>query len=647
MIKNHRFIVIAVIFILLCSSFLIVLAINQAKGPSRDITDLSYDIRTEIVYGERGRIFDRNGVLLVDNTKKYDLIFEYGSMAYTSDGMNGALLDCLDILAATGNESKRAKDYFVLVGSYPELSLSPDAYNTDTNIGFYYNRYIIENELKPDITAEELVKYMMKDYKLSEKKYNAAEITALLRIRYDMDRIGFGAYAEYTIAKGFETSVHNEMELITLINEKSVEGANMYRQTGRVYLYEGYASHILGKLGKITAENIGNYEGYPADAYVGISGCEYAFEKYLRGEDGRRVSKYDRNGKLIEEYYDPAPTVGNDVYLTIDINMQIAAEDSLAEEIDELEYSEAGAATAIDTTTGEVLVIASYPTYETSQLNRALYGLYAPGSTYKIGSALAGLEEGSITASSTSNCQHVYPYYHNPTCLGTHGVISVAEAIEVSCNIFFYELGDALGIDKISEYTKALGLGVPTGIELGEAVGSIASTAYCEDKNITFTAVNNATGAIGQSYHTYTPLQLSVYMSAIVNHGERYSAHLLKTVMSRKGEVVYAKKPEIVETLNFSNSTYDTLMEGMGLVVSESAELSSYFSSIDVDVGGKTGTAETGKHDNALFSGFAPFDEPKIVASCVIEYGEAGKNAAKVVADIFDAYFNAPDEELE
>ncbi len=647
MIKNHRFIVIAVIFILLCSSFLIVLAVNQARGPSYDISELSYDIRTEIVYGERGRIFDRNGVLLVDNTKKYDLIFEYGSMAYTSDEMNRALLSCIDILESTGNADKRAADYFVLEGTYPNLTLSPDAYNTSTNVGFYYNRYITSNKLKPDISAEELVKQMMKKYKLSEKKYSDSEISELLRIRYDMERIGFGAYAEYTIAKGFETSVQNEMQLITLINEQSVEGANMYRQTGRIYLYEGYAEHILGTLGKITAENIGNYEGYPADAYVGISGCEYAFEKYLRGVDGRRVSKYDRDGKLLEEYYDPAPTVGNDIYLTIDINMQIAAEDGLTEEIGELEYSEAGAATAVDATTGEVLVIASYPNYETSQLNRALYGLYAPGSTYKIGAALAGLEEGVITPESTSNCQHVYPHYHNPTCLGTHGVISVAEAIEVSCNIFFYELGDALGIDKISEYTKILGLGVPTGIELGESVGSIASTAYCEDKNIEFTAVNNATGAIGQSYHTYTPLQLSVYMSSIVNHGNRYSAHLLKTVVSRTGEIVYAKKPEIVETLEFSNDTYDTLMEGMGLVISQSAELSSYFSSLDVDVGGKTGTAETGAHDNALFSGFAPFDEPKIVASCVLEYGEAGKNAAKVVADIFEAYFNPPSEKTE
>ncbi len=644
MIKNHRFIVIAVIFVLLCSSFLIALAVNQHKGPSYDISELSYDIRTEIVYGERGRIFDRNGVLLVDNTKKYDLIFEYGSMAYTSDEMNGALLDCIDILEFTGTSDKRVSDYFVLEGSYPSLSISKDAYDTDTNIGFYYNRYIISNKLKSDIGAEELVKQMMKKYKLSEKKYSDEEIDKLLRIRYDMERIGFGAYAEYTIAKGFETSVPAEMQLITLINEKSIEGANMYRQTGRVYLYEGYASHILGTLGKITAENIGNYDGYPADAYVGISGCEYAFEKYLRGVDGRRVSKYDRDGNLIEEYYDPAPTVGNDIYLTIDINMQIAAEDGLAKEIEELEYSEAGAATAIDASTGEVLVVASAPTYEISQLNRALYGLYAPGSTYKIGAALAGLEEGSITAASTSNCQHVYPHYHNPTCLGTHGNISVTKAIEVSCNIFFYELGDALGIDKISSYTKALGLGVPSGIELGEAVGSIASTSYCEEKNIEFTAVNNATGAIGQSYHTYTPLQLSVYMSSIVNQGNRYSAHLLKSVKSRTGETVYAKKPEVLESLEISASAYDTLMEGMGLVVSESAELSSYFSSINVAVGGKTGTAETGKHDNALFSGFAPFDEPKIVASCVLEYGEAGKNAAKVVADIFEAYFNTPEQ---
>ncbi len=645
--QRKRFFTVAAVFLLISTVFTIMLGVTQCKGPSTSDDDRGLDVRTETVVGERGRIFDRNGVLLVGNSNQYDLIFEYGSMAYYSNEVNAALLDCVEILYTTNNASKRATDYFPLQGTYPNLTFTADAKDKNTNVGYYYNRFLVKNELDQDITVEDFLEHFSKKHKLSNKKYTNNQMTELIRIYYDMDRIGFGAYQAYTIATGFDSSVENDLQFITRIKEKRIEGATVIQRRERVYYHEGYATHILGAIGKITAENVDDYKDYPLDALVGISGVEYAFEEYLRGTNGKLVSKYDKEGNLVDQYYDPVPVVGNDIYLTIDINLQIAAEDSLAEEIERLEDAEYGAATASDPNTGEVLVLASYPTYDISPFNRALNGLYAPGSTYKVGAALAALEKGHISSSSTHVCNQVYPYLGGPTCLGNHGTIGVSDAIRVSCNVFFYYVGHEMGIEAITPYTQKLGLGAPTGIELGEKIGTVASEAYAEKYELSWSEFDDATGAIGQSKHTYTPMQLSVYMSSIVNRGTRYSAHLLKSVKTRAGNTVFEKTPEVIETLEFSDNTYDTLMSAMHSVVSTNDTLSSYFSDVTVSAGGKTGTAEKqGTVDNALFSGFAPVNEPKIVASCVIEEGEAGSNAAKIVADIFKEYFNpAPKEE--
>ncbi len=631
--KKHRFFAAAAFFVLVCLAFTITLGVTQCTGVVNTDEDDGLDVRSETVVGERGRIYDRNGVLLVDNESKYDLVFEYGSMAYTSAQVNRALLDCIKILDETDNADKRAEDFFPLGGTYPDMSLLPEAKDANSDIGYYYNRFLVKNAMAANSTADDIVEYFVKEYKLSDKNYSDSEIGELIRLHYDKERIGFGSYQAYTIAEDIDPEDTADAELYRRIKEQRIEGATLIKQKGRVYLYEGYASHILGRIGKITAENVEDYEDYPLDALVGISGIEYAFEEFLRGSDGKRITKYDADGNIVEQSYSPAPKMGNDIYLTIDINLQIAAEDALAEEIESLEHSEAGAFTASIPTTGEVLVIASYPKYGESQFNRALQGTYAPGSTYKIGTALAALEKNYIDEYTQYNCQQ-----HDesaPDCLGLHGDIDVSEAIRVSCNIFFNRVGQEMGIESVAEYTQRLGLGVPTGIELGEKSGNVASESETQ------TLFNNASAAIGQSTHLYTPMQLSVYMSSIVNGGTRYSAHLLKSVKSRAdGSTLLTSEPKVLDTVEFSQHTYDTLISAMGSVVSESA-IRTYFSGCGVEVGGKTGTAEkAGQVDNGLFCGFAPLDKPVIVASCIIEEGEAGTNAAKVVAAVFGEYFN-------
>ena len=660
---DHRFLALGIVFSVICTVFLVYLAITQIRGAKYYFPRSDDIIKTETVYGERGRIFDRNGKLLVGNTANYNLIFEYGSMADKRKDVNLALIECIKALKETDTAEYRADDYFPLIGTYPNMSLKNSASDETTDVGYYYKRFLKRQKLENDTSAEQICKYFVNKYKLWRENYSDSAISELIRIYYDMERIDFGYYQHYTIAEGIDPTSENAKALITLINEKAIEGTNFIKQTERVYPYDTYAAHILGRIGKITAENVSKYEDYPLDALVGTSGCEAAFEEYLRGTDGKKISVYNKSGELIDEYYDPEPVVGKDVYLTIDIDLQIAAEDALKREIERLDDSEAGAATFVDPNNGEVLVSASYPTYSQNQfsgieyysslatdenmplLNRALQGSYAPGSVYKVGAALAALEGGYISSSTCYDCQKVYPYFepNSPTCLGKHGEIDVTEAIEVSCNVFFYYVGHQNGLDKITPYTRSLGLGAPTGIELGERIGIVASEEYCLNTEKTWRTIDNATGAIGQSYHLYSPLQLSVYTSTIVNGGTRYSAHFLKEVKDKSGNVIYQKEAAVAEKVEFSSSTHSTVKNAMSRVVSESDILSRYFKNVNATVGGKTGTAQVSANstlpDNALFSGFAPYDNPQIVGSCILEAGEQGANASKIVAAVFEEYF--------
>ena len=374
------------------------------------------------------------------------------------------------------------------------------------------------------------------------------------------------------------------------------------------------------------------------------------------------VIKYDDDGNIVDKYYEVEPISGNDVWLTIDIDLQMAAERGLAESAELCETSRGGAITAVDTETGAVLAIASYPTYNLDDfsdedkyaslledenrplLNRALQGVYAPGSTYKIGVALAALEEGETTVLDTCTCTGRYDKLHRPGCNAVHGEnVDIFTAIQESCNIFFYDIGHRIGIEPIIEYTKSLGLGESTGIELGERVGTVAGPQFrTENKLDAWTAGDDISAAIGQSDHGYTPLQLSVYMASIVNGGTRFSAHILDSVRHfYTDEPISSYDPTVLSTVDISDYNYDVLIQSMGRVVSENPEVKRYFKNVSVAVGGKTGTAEvTGQEDNALFSGFAPLDDPKIAVSCIIEEGQHGYYASHAVAVVMEQYFS-------
>lgn len=644
-----RYLAIGAIFSVLCLAFVIVLAVYQANGSSMP-TDGGY-IRTYTVPGIRGEIYDKNGKLIVGNKGGYDLVYEYGAMPDSRRQINLELLSTLEVLQRTHSEDCLAEDLFVLEGTYPDVRFVSELSDRESGV---YKRYIKFLERKGlsevDTDADDVAAYFVKRYVLSSTLYTNEQITDLIRLYYEMERVDFGSYASYTIAE----NVPNEV--ISVLEETGVEGVVFVSRRERVYHYPGVASHILGRLAKITAENWEYYKekGYSMDALVGDGGIEGAFEDWLHGQDGVRVVKYDAYGRMVDSYYDPEPVSGKDVYLTIDIDLQIAAEEGLKGSVDSISTSEAGAITVLDPNSGAILASASYPSYDLTQFNskdyvaslnqnpnnpwsnRALHGAYAPGSTYKVGMALAGLETGTLQRSTAYVCDHTYK---GLDCLGTHGSSDVVDAIRDSCNVFFYHLGEIMGVQSATRYTQRLGLGVPTGVELGEAKGFLAQ----EGNN-----ANNMMAAIGQAEHTYTPLQLSVYLSSIINGGSRYEAHLLDSVRAfYTGEVLASHRTKVMDQVEFSDTTYDLLIEGMRQVVSESDTLTRTFRNVPVTVGGKTGTAQVdGKTDNALFCGFAPLNDPEIVVSCVLEGGAVGARAATPVAKVMETYFKKQAESV-
>ena len=316
--------------------------------------------------------------------------------------------------------------------------------------------------------------------------------------------------------------------------------------------------------------------------------------------------------------------------------------------------------------TGAVLALASYPTYDLSTFsetygdlvqdekaplfNRALEGTYAPGSTFKPGVAAAALQEGIITPQTEIQDLGQYTYYtdYQPRCwiytprygMRTHGYVNVSEAIQVSCNYFFYEVGRQLTITKIDEYCEKYGLGQPTGIELSEKTGVLAGPAYREENGKIWYDGDTLQAAIGQSDHLFTPLQLSVYIATLLDGGDRMGAHILKETRDYFGNVLYEAQPEVIDSVQLDDVVVETVQNAMK-DVTENGSAARVFVNYPISVGGKTGTAQVSEDssDNATFIAFAPFDDPQIVATCVIEHGANGTDAGFAIRDLFNYYF--------
>ncbi len=682
-----RLIIIAVLFSAVTIFYITKLANIQLVNRSlyTSSSQKTYS-RTVTIRAQRGEIFDRNGKALVTNVYTYNLEFDYGSLSKNAEVSNHVILGVIDAFRETGNAEKRTLSKFPLLGLYPDYIFDPNLMENPTykakydraikELGFHEDKEgnPIEN------TAAELVEKMIKKYKLDavdengEPLYTDEEKDELLRVRFDMAFVQFSSVEPYVFAEDVD------LKLITYMKESELRGIMFTEKVTRKYEYPGYASHILGRVGPIHAEDLEYYseKGYKMNAVVGVDGCEEAFEEFLHGTDGTMVIEEDENGNILSQHISKEPISGNDVWLTIDIDIQMAAEDGLRDNIKYInekaastdgkldgEDAAAGALTAISTT-GEIYAVASYPTYDLSKwstdydvwkedetkplYNRALMGQYQPGSTFKVGVALAALEEGIITPNTTITDKGRYTFYdeNGPRCWiylqrnSTHGTINVIEAIQHSCNYFFYDIGRQLTISRMNEYCLSYGLGLKTGIELTENTGILAGPEYRAEAGASeWFPGDTLQAAIGQSDNLFTPLQISAYTSTIVNGGERFSTHLLGSVRKfYTNEIIYEYQPKKLGDVEMSELTHRTIKTAMKSVT-ENGSASRLFSSYPITIGGKTGTAQVSskKSDNAVFTAFAPFDEPEIVATCVIEQGNNGTDAGYTVRDVFDCYF--------
>ena len=469
-----------------------------------------------------------------------------------------------------------------------------------------------------------------------------------------------------------------------------------------------YAAHILGYVQAMSEEDMAKYRpedensGYDYDTKVGRDGVEAAFEDWLHGTNGEARVKRTANGTVTSTVYLEDPVPGNHVYLTIDIQLQEQVERILETGIYELQIErnddnaeavaegrldevrediQGGAIVVVDVKTGEPLAIASYPTYDLATIiedyadlleadydplfNRALMGAYAPGSTFKPCTAIAGLTENILNTETQIECTGIFTKYESqgyaPACWIytqmdgqlTHGYDNVTEALKDSCNIFFYTVADDLGIRKLMEYAEDFGLGESTGIELTETTGNMSNP----DNHLNYDVDGWVDGdtvqaGIGQSDSMFTPLQIAEYCAAIANGGTRHSAALLKSVRSYDySRQLYQNKTEVLSTVDSADYNWAAVQRGMYLMANDITSssntvyytLGNYsYNGVSLPVAAKTGTSQLGegKTNNAIFMCYAPFDDPEIAVAIVVERGLSGANLSRMARNVLDAYFS-------
>ena len=624
-------------------------------GSENRARSISSNATSEVVPASRGIITDRNGKVLVSNRLAYTLVFDRSG--FTDDAaLNDAILRLIRLCQETGtgwNDTLPIRQ----TGSFVR-------YTNDRSESF--SKYLEDNKLTVTAAGRQLIAELRELYHVDES-LSEKDARLVVGVRYELH-----SRDSYTFAEDVSS------EVLSLITDGRYEGVSIHTASARVY-NTTLAAHILGTIGPIWQEEWSSNEktgyvgyadkGYSMNDLVGKDGVEKAFEEYLRGTDGRRLITTDEGGKLTGELYTREPQPGGTVALTLDIDLQADVERALAETItgmiDEDSNERGGAAAVVSVGSGEVLALASYPTYDLStfnedyeelvaderlpMFNRATQGIYAPGSTFKMCTAVAALESGIITPSSIIQDRGIYTYYRDPQPMcwvyrqggSTHGRINVTQAITESCNYFFYEVGRLTGIRTLDSYASQFGLGQSTGIEIGDSSGVLASPEWADSHNQEWTDGQTITAAIGQSYNLFTPLQLANYIATLVGGGEHYQAHLLKNVKEYdNSRLLYVYDDEPLNTVEMSDSTIEAVTKGMHeLTVSGGVAFA--FRDCVVSAGAKTGSAQVGTDiANGVFVAYAPYEDPEIAVAIVIEKGGSGAALATTAVEIINSWFS-------
>ena len=620
------------------------------------------------VKASRGHIHDTNGNVLVANRATYDLTLNH-YVLISASGTN----DYLYRLVKRCQEAGITYDEHFPISKERPFVYTLDQYNSAWQN--YFQQYLAYlGGLDSDITAPTLIKHLRQRYNLPAE-WTEEEVRQVLGLWYEMDlRRCVGALPLYV----FLSDVSDEN--LASIMELNVPGMNVEASNVREYSTV-YAAHILGYVGPMSAEQWETYKknsDYSMDSEVGQSGLEAQYEKYLHGVDGWREDTFTMDGTLIESHYRTEPRAGSNVEVSIDINLQRAAEDEMARVFQQLVEKqgdgkdvEGGAVVAIEVATGKVLVCASYPTYNLATFsqdyndilerpfnplfNRALLGTYPPGSTYKMSMVVAAIDAGLITSETPIYDKGVFDKYDgfSPKCLlyttsrRVHGNIVAWESLMVSCNYFYYELGDRIRLSTMDNTAKAFGLGEATGVELRENVGHRANEQtkeklYKGDQKKFFKA-DQILAAIGQSDNRFTPMQLGVYAATLANRGTRYKATFLNRVVSADyRKLLEESVPTVVSQLQISDDAYNAYSKGMYNVAHNvNGTADTTFLNYPIKIAAKTGTAQNGGSlpDNGAFVCYAPYDKPQIAIAIYGEKAGHGGDLAPIAKAILDVYF--------
>jgi len=683
-IKPWRLAIIVIFVLSLMTVFLITLyrlqIIEGAKYYEQSENSI---VTTKTIAAARGNILDRYGRILISN-KICNNITINSDQLFEQPDPNAIILELVQDVKDSGNTYS---------DTLPITKETPFEYVSDmTDLQrTRLNAYLKANKLPESTTAVELMAFFRNAFKIDDN-YTSEQMRTIAGVRYEIK-------IRYVInTSDYIFSQNVSMDLITKLMEKNVPGFEIQSSYIREF-NTTYGAQLLGYVGMMDEDEYKDYknDGYPLNAIVGKDGAEKAFESYLHGTDGEARVTTTRGGTVISTQYTKEPVPGNNLYLTIDLGLQETAENSLnnfitaqnaQRVIDNKTYEEqgltkkvkdmitGGAVVAVNVKTGEPLCIASAPTFDPNSLlkdyselskdknaplfNRALDGTYAPGSTFKPVTAIAALDQGIISTGTTIYDAGIFTKYaewgYSPTCwlypLGSHGYVNASKAIEVSCNYFFYTVGDKLGIDKLSDYAKRFGLGEATGIELPEQTGVMATQAYKEKTtNTPWYSGDTLQAAIGQSYSVFSPLQLANYIATIANDGTRYSTSMLKSARSYDySQSVFQRTPTVLSTVSVKQEYFDAVHIGMYNVANSSDGTAfSIFGGYPVKVAAKTGTAQIGEAitNNGVFVCYAPYDDPEIAVAVVVEKGYAGSAIGSIARDVLDYYFNFKKSSVE
>lgn len=680
-ILKNRYFIIALIMLLIMIIFLGKLYKLQIIDGKLYISQSAVRIeRRYKIHASRGNIYDRNGVLLAYNRECQNV---YLTKAFTaSENLNPTLLNLYDLL--TQNNEKFLKSLTSVLEynqEYETFVFNKDWTSQDLLAWQTRQDLFARAETAVQYDANDFFRYLRK-YFYVDNTYSDLDAYKIVTLRYEILKMRPDYMSGY-----IEIASDVSLETVAYITENShkLGGVSLRKSYVRAYTDEAaLAAHIVGYVGLVSDKEMEDDVTLTSDYMIGKMGIEQYCEDYLRGEDGYAVVETDVSGKVLSVIEGKKPVNGNDVYLTIDIELQRASLDALAVTIEEIiakadgtkNFGDANAAVAIviDVDTGELLACANNKSFDpswfidsdeesvvkrleaindeanTPMFNRAIQALYTPGSIFKPIVAIAGLESKAINNDTLIECKMKTDIGgHNFTCLSWHGKINVTKAIEQSCNIFFNLLGVETGIDSIDAWARAFGLGVKTGIDLpNESRGIISNKEY---KMQTFSEswwiADTAQSAIGQLYNNFTPVQIASYTATLASSGRKYTPHVILRIEDENGDILYEGDKSYTE-IGISEETDVTIREAMKLVAKEGTA-SRVFSKYPLVVAAKTGTAETGyeidSSSNGLSIAYAPADSPEIAACVVIEKGVWGSYTVPALMRIFNEYFDIELEE--